>query len=154
MAETSITVKDSAAATQTLATQTISMKQYGGHYTKAVPEGGASVYRNINLGVTGQVVKASAGQLYGGICFNTAGATPSGTLTRYLKIYNKDTAPTGADTPIMTIPLEDGVPTLIPFPTCGVAFATGISVRATTGIADADTGAPGTNEVVLNLLYA
>ena len=37
---------------------------------------------------------------------------------------------------------------------CGIAFANGISIRAVTGIADANTGAPGTNDVVVNLVYA
>ena len=54
----------------------------------------------------------------------------------------------------MTIPLEAGVPTPLNFPACGIAFTNGISVRATTGIADADTGAPSTNDVTVNLYYA
>ena len=36
----------------------------------------------------------------------------------------------------------------------GIAFSTAITVAATTGIADADTGAPGANEVIINLGYA
>lgn len=36
----------------------------------------------------------------------------------------------------------------------GIAFSTAITVAATTGVADNDTGAPGANEVVLNLGYA
>ena len=35
----------------------------------------------------------------------------------------------------------------------GVTFDAGISVRATTGRADDDTGAPTTGDVVLNLFY-
>ncbi len=154
MAFNSFPVNDNALASHAFGVKTISSREFSGHIAVASPEGGSTPYRNINLGTTGQVIKASAGQLYGGICFNTAGATPSGTLTRYLKIYDKATAPTGSDTPVMTIPLEDGVPTALQIPDCGVAFAAGISVRATTALADADTGAPGTNEVIVNLFYA
>lgn len=154
MAETSISVKDAASATQTLGTQTISSKQYAGHYLKAVPEAGATPYQNLDVGTTGAVVKASAGQLYGVLAFNLAGFTPSGAYIRYLKIYDKATAPTQADTPKLTIVLDPAVDPVLPLPACGVAFANGIGIRATTGLAVADTGAPGTNEVVVNLLYA
>jgi len=211
--------------------------------------GSVSVYRNINLAATGQVVKGSAGQIYGGLLFNlalgtgvgpaafqgatlndlTSGGTYTDTINnpnalfeveittigtpdqfhwrknggvwsantsitgsaqtlsdgvtvtfaattghgldswkittgnpqpRYLKIYDKATAPASSDTPLFTIPLPppapDGTrhfPVEIPGEVCGHAFALGIGVRATTGIADADTGIPGTNEVVVNILY-
>ena len=36
----------------------------------------------------------------------------------------------------------------------GLAFAAGIGLRATTGVADADTGAPTANDVVANVWYA
>lgn len=115
----------------------------------AVPgtTGGSSVYRNIDLLNIGQVVKASAGQIYGIHCYNTnAGAT------RYLKIYNKATAAVATDTPVMTYVVNGTVPLFISFET-GIAFGAGISVRATTGIADNDNVAPAANEVILNLIY-
>ncbi len=108
--------------------------------------GGSSIYRNIDLGSTGQVVKASAGQLYGYYIYNNA------TSVRYLKIYDKATAATNSDTPVMTYPIPAGSAANVAFPN-GVAFASGISVRAVTGVADNDTGAPTTNDVVVNLNY-
>lgn len=109
---------------------------------------GWSVYRNLDLGVTGQVAKASAGQFGGGVICNRSASE------RFLKIYNKATAPTQADTPIFTISLPPGPATGLPSWMTGVAFSAGISVRATTGLADNDTGAPTANDVVVNLLYA
>lgn len=109
--------------------------------------GGATPYRNLDLGVTGQVVKASAGQVYGWVLCNNAGAS------RFVKLYNKATAPTEADTPVMTIELPALSTGQYAIPV-GIAFAAGISVRATTGVADNDVGAPTANDVVVNLLYA
>src|SRR5690348_14274919 len=154
MALTSYTIYDAARSLHTFVSQIISGKETAGHWLRPVPEGGLSVYRNLDLEQTGQVVKASAGQLYGGIAFNHASAYPAGYLTRYLKIYNKATAATSSDTPVITIPLESGVATPLDFTAYGVAFAAGISVRATIGIADNDAVDPGTNEVVVNLFYA
>lgn len=108
--------------------------------------GGLSVARYLDLGLTGQVAKGSAGQVYGWRITNQrAGAL-------YVKIYNKATTPTDSDTPIITIALLQGQAETDSFPH-GIAFATGIGVRASTGIADNDTGAPGTNEAVVNLFY-
>jgi len=154
-----VTSKDATSNTKTFNSSTPSSGAGSGndtlfHGNMALPEGGASVYRNLDLGNTGQLVKTGAATLYGGIAFNDAGSTPSGTLKRFLKIYDKASAASSSDTPVMTIPLEDGVPTQIILPSCGVAFTNGISVRASTLIADANTGAPGTNEVVVNLFYA
>jgi len=108
--------------------------------------GGSSVYRNINLSTTGQVVKNAAGQLYSYYIYNNA------TAVRYLKIYDKATAPDQNDTPVMTYPIPAGSAANVAFPN-GVAFANGISVRATTGVGDSDTGAPSSNDVITNLNY-
>ena len=108
--------------------------------------GGSLVYRNLDLGVTGQVAKNGAGQLYSYFFYNNASAT------RYIKIYDKATAPTQSDTPVMTYPIPAGSAANVAFPN-GVAFSAGISLRATTGVADSDTGAPSTNDVVINVNY-
>lgn len=108
--------------------------------------GGSLVYRHLDLGATGQVAKNGAGQLYSYFFYNNA------TSTRYIKIYNKATAPTQADTPVMTYPIPAGSAANVAFPN-GVAFSAGISLRATTGVADNDTGAPSTNDVVVNVNY-
>jgi hypothetical protein len=41
----------------------------------------------------------------------------------------------------------------INFGAMGVQFGTAISVAATTGFADNNTGAPGANEIILNCAY-
>lgn len=35
----------------------------------------------------------------------------------------------------------------------GIGFGTAISVAATTGVADADTGAPSANDLIVNIFY-
>lgn len=110
--------------------------------------GGASIYRSLSVVATGASVKASAGQLYGYYVANLNASS-----TRYLKIYDKASAPTvGSDTPVITIPIPPGSAANVAFPN-GVAFALGIGVGATTLIADADATAPSANEVVVNLFY-
>lgn len=107
----------------------------------------ATIYRNIDVGTTGAVVKDSAGMLIGGIVSNANAAA------RFLKLYNKATAPTQADTPAMTVrlPASSTIPLSVPN---GVEFSAGISIRASTGVADNDTGAPSSNETIVNLFYA
>jgi len=109
-------------------------------------EGGLLAYRNLDLGTTGQVVKASAGQLYGWYLANAS------TSTRYVKIYDKATAATTSDTPVLTIALPGSAAANCVFP-MGIEFDNGISARATTGIADANSDAPSTNDVLVNLMY-
>ncbi len=107
---------------------------------------GLTAYRNLDLGVTGQVVKNGAGKLY------TLHAVNVAVAARYIKVYNKATAPTAGDTPIFTFAVPaSGYFDLTTLQ--GVAFASGISLRATTAIADADTGAPTANDVTVSAAY-
>lgn len=95
-------------------------------------------------------LKASAGTLYSLVAFNLNAAV------RYLKFYNKASAPTvGTDTPVATFP--------IPASTTGAGFAinldpgfdfaTGIAYATTTGAADSDTGAVAANEIFVVGVY-
>lgn len=108
--------------------------------------GGLSIYRSIDLSTTGLVVKSTPGQLYSGTYANASSSF------RFVKFYNKATAASSADTPVATIPLPpySSVPVTI---TQGWAFSTGISIRASTGVADADNTAPSANDVVVSLGY-
>ena len=110
--------------------------------------GGYLISRRISTATTNAVsAKASAGQVYGYYIYNDSNQT------RYVKLYNKATAPTvGTDTPVMTIPIPSGSAANVDFSN-GIAFATGIAFAMTTGMADTDTGAVAANEVVLNLFY-
>ena len=153
MAFSPFPVNDNALASHDFGMKTISSRKFMGHISVAADEGGATPYQNLDVDETGVVVKSSTGQLYGGMAFNLYGITPSGLPSLYLKIYDKATAPTSGDTPKLTIPLESGEPVPIIIPACGVAFALGIGLRCTTGLAVADTGAPITNACVVNLFY-
>jgi hypothetical protein len=80
---------------------------------------------------------------------------------RYLKIYNDTTAnvTVGTTTPTLSLPIPtmgdtNGAGFTLPIPDCGIQFTTAITIAATTGFADNDTGAPGANEVIVNLAYA
>lgn len=104
-----------------------------------------SVFRFVSLSTTGQMASSNGAFLSGGIISNVNAAA------RYVKLYNKATAATQADTPVMTI-LVPATTTLVLEP-MELPFPLGISVRATTGAADNDTGAPSANDIIVNLLY-
>lgn len=110
--------------------------------------GGLSFYKTLDLDETEEEVKAAAGQLYGFLFFNASAST------RYLKVYNATAANVvvGTTVPDLTIPLPAGLPTGLVL-TIGVQFTTAITIAATTGIADNDSGAPGANDVSGFVLY-
>jgi hypothetical protein len=109
--------------------------------------GGATPYRFVGLAATGQVVKAAGGRVYGYDLHN------SGASAAYVKIYNKATAPTQADTPIRTIHIP-AAGSKAYTSNVGIAFPLGISCRAVTEVADSGTTAPGANEVIVHIDYA
>lgn len=92
--------------------------------------------------------KGGPGTLWKVTGYNAAGAV------RYLKFYNKATAPTvGTDTPVLTIALPPATAFSVDWPG-GRWFDTGIAYALTTGSADADTGALTAADVVgLNVGY-
>jgi len=110
---------------------------------------GFSVARNIDVDESEDAVKASAGTLLGYYVANL-----HATNWRYLRFYNATVAnvTVGTTTPVLTIPLPAASAGHIWLGE-GVAFDTAITVAATTGVADNDTGAPGANEVVCNSFY-
>lgn len=110
--------------------------------------GGLSVYENINLINTGVEVKASAGQVYGWFIYNNANQT------RYVKLYNTyaGATPASTDTPSMVLAIPGGAAANVEYGN-GIAFGTKIGIRATTGVANNDNGAPTANDVVANLMY-
>lgn len=111
-------------------------------------DGGADIFRSLDVDETEEQIKATAGNVYWVTGFNEANAT------RYLKIYN-DTAANvvvGTTTPVLTLPLTKEVAFQFAI-TQGLYFDTAITVAATTGLADNNTGAPGANDVVCNVGY-
>jgi hypothetical protein len=110
-----------------------------------------SVHRLVSAASTNATnVKASPGVVYAIVAINLNAAV------RYLKLYNKATAPTvGTDTPVATIPIPastTGAGVVIPIPS-GWDFSSGISEALTTGAGDADTGAVAANEIFVHLVY-
>ena len=113
---------------------------------------GTNTYKLISTASTNSnVVKNSPGNLYSIIAIGLT------STVRYLKLYNKATAPiVGTDTPVMTIPIPantQGAGISIPF-SMGVNFPLGISIAITAGSADNDSVAILANEVLVNLTYA
>lgn len=118
-----------------------------------VAAGGCSLFRSIDLDETEEEVKATAGTVYGVWFSNLA------TSTRFLKFYNATAASVtvGTTTPVLTLALPgnstDDISGVFAMAQ-GIAFGTAITVAATTGVADNDTGAPSANEVLINVFYA
>lgn len=105
------------------------------------------ILRNIDVDESGDAGVASPCMLHGWFIHNKNAATI------YVKVYNKATAPTvGTDTPALTIPIPTGASANVEF-LGGIEFTAGIGLGATTGVADNDTGAPGANDVIVNLFY-
>lgn len=94
--------------------------------------------------------KASAGKVHNIVGWNAAAAL------RYLKLYNKASAPTvGTDTPVLTIPLQNGALFNIQFPNGGMYFSTGIAYALTVNAADSDATALTAADVLgLNIAYS
>jgi hypothetical protein len=126
----------------------------GGTIPKTATSGGFSLFRSIDLDESEEEVKATAGQVYKIHFTNTA------TSTRWLKLYNATAAnvTVGTTTPVYTVGLpgntSDDISGGFDFGPQGLAFSTAITAAATTGVADNDTGAPGANEVIVNIMYA
>lgn len=117
-----------------------------------VAGGQLSIFRSIDLDEGAlEVVKASAGTVYGMWVTNTA------TATRWIKFYNATSGTIGTGTPVITIGIPgnatDDIAGNFGPGGMGIFFSTGISVGASTGVADADVGAPGANDVIVNVFY-
>ncbi len=134
--------------------EALNMNALGAVWTSPVPgtNGGLAIHRSIDLDEgTGEVVKASAGQVYAAWVTNTS------TGTRWIKFYNATSCTMGTGTPVITVGIPgnstDDIAGNLGPGAMGIAFDTGICVGATTGVADADTGAPGANDVIVNIYY-
>lgn len=93
-----------------------------------------------------QTVKASPGVIHGFTLHNVSAAM------RYVKIYDK-ASPTSADTPKLRFPLAPNGGGVARPPSYGIAFATAIGIRITTGVADNDTGTCTSGDVVVNIEF-
>jgi hypothetical protein len=101
---------------------------------------GLSALRSLDWQSAGVVAKAGAGRVNGWHLANKAASA------RYVKFYNKATAPDQNDTPLFVILLPAGGVSEPSYPG-GILFGAGVSVRCTTGVADNDNTAPTANDV-------
>lgn len=129
---------------------TLDRKQIITPYVHAAA-GGWTPHKNLDVDETEDDIKTSPGKLGWIHVMNRS------TGVRYIKFFNATAAnvTVGSTTPVLSFPVPtmadtNGAGFCISFGDAGVQFDTAISVAATTGVADADTGAPGTNDVVLN----
>lgn len=92
--------------------------------------------------------KASAGTVWSVVASNINAAA------RYLKLYNKASAPTvGTDVPVLVIPLPAGQVVTVDGGSNGIRFGTGIAWALTSGAADSDTGAVSASEHKIAIAY-
>ena len=113
--------------------------------------GGLTMHKTTSAASTNATsLKASAGQVYSIQCFSVNAAV------RYLKLYNKASAPTvGTDTPVKTLAIPGntaGAGFVIAWPQ-GLAFATGIAFALTTEATDAGTTGVAASEITVNIDY-
>ena len=123
-----------------------------GNQVRATSGGIASVARLPSAAASTNAanVKGSAGRVYSVDCLNASAAA------RFLKLYNKATAPTvGTDAPFATFAIPAGQRLSINWGDIGLYLSAGIGYALTTGAPDADTGALTAGDIVgLNIGYA
>ena len=121
--------------------------------TTRVVQAQVTPFKSIDLDESEEDVKTSAGEVCSVWVTNTA------TATRWVKFYNATAAnvTVGTTTPLVTIGVggntSDDISGSFATGNGCLAFGTAISVAATTGVADNDTGAPGANEVIVMVGY-
>lgn len=111
--------------------------------------GGVTPNKTISAATTNSKnIKASAGMIY---FIHTSNINAA---VRYLKLYDKATAPTvGTDVPVWTLAIPGnaaGAGFVMPIPV-GLVFTTGIGIGITTGSADADVGAVAASDIIVNI---
>lgn len=74
----------------------------------------------------------------------------NGTGDRYLKIYDKATAPSEADSPALVLLIEANSHISLPM---NLNLGNGLGCRATKGRANADDTEPDANDILVNLMY-
>jgi len=111
---------------------------------------GATTYSKISTADNNAAsIKGSAGTVY------SVQATSLNAAVRYVKLYNKATAPTcGTDTPVvrLAVPPSSAAGPALTFPV-GAAFPLGIGICIVTGITDADNTATAASEQLVNITY-
>lgn len=107
------------------------------------------LFRSLDLDETEEDIKTTPG------CVYKIRITNLSASLRYVKFYNATAAnvTVGTTTPVETIPVPAGAVITENFGGLGLEFTTAISIAATTGLADNDTGAPAANDVVVSVYF-
>jgi hypothetical protein len=103
-------------------------------------------YRSLALGDTGVIVTSQRTILCGWTITNINAAI------RFVKLYNKATAASAADTPVLVIGIPPGETVSLVIPG-GLVFSAGISARCVTTIPDAGATGAAANEIATQLFY-
>lgn len=132
-------------------TANLRMQASGLIFPQTGESGGATPYSVLwPANTTGVNIKSTPGVVYGWSITNNNAAA------RYVKLYNKASAPTtGTDTPYIRLLIPGagaGAGNNFSIPG-GIVFPTGIGIAVTTGVTDADTTAPTANDVQANIHY-
>ena len=109
------------------------------------PSGGSTPYHNLSAATTNATnVKSAACQMYGYSISNTNAST------RYVKFYDKTTAPSvGTDTPKHTVQIPGNGTVIRAIPE-GMKFVNGFGWATTVNVADTDSTAVGANDLVID----
>lgn len=130
---------------QTTATQAVSLTST--RITPNAADGHSTHSHYISAATTNDTLVLTGARAIGLIT-----ATNTNAAARFLKIYNKATAPSSGDTPIMTILLPPGSTTVVGG-NSPIRAPLGLGFRLTTGIAVADTGAVSESEHSVSFAY-
>lgn len=84
-----------------------------------------------SLGNTGRILSASPAIIHSLMI--------TATVTGFVKLYDKATAPSSSDTPVYVLRITGTAGAAIPIGKKGMHFANGVGIRATDGVADANT---------------
>lgn len=103
-------------------------------------------FRNIDVGTAGIQVKASSGNIFSIVAQNLSASDV------YLKIYNV-ASPSSSDSPVFSFAVR-ALSTLHLDYTKPPKFSTAIGIRASGELADNDTTALGTNDLIVNMIYS
>jgi hypothetical protein len=129
----------------------VSAAQNGAWTTQPISgtTGGASDFHLVSAATNNATnIKASAGTVYGYEIFNN-----HATLVRYVKLYNKATAPAPAtDVPFRTIGIPAQQSARADFGV-GLALGTGIGVATVTGISDTDNTSVAASDLVIDIAW-
>ena len=114
--------------------------------------GGLSVFRSLDVDETEEEIKGTAGSIFGWYIANRA------TSSRSVKFYNATAANVvvGTTTALMTIIIPGNSTDVVAANVMGahgIDFSTAITIAATTGFVDSDTGAPGASDIIANIFY-